>query len=44
MEGNNALTLSIQLLIGTDSGLIRVYNTESQSIVQTFRTDETLPK
>ncbi|KAG2187953.1 hypothetical protein INT44_000703 [Umbelopsis vinacea] len=32
------------LLIGTDSGLIRVYNTESQSIVQTFRTDEKLPK
>ncbi|CAO3668363.1 unnamed protein product [Umbelopsis ramanniana] len=32
------------LLIGTDSGLIRVYNTESQSIVQTFRTDEALPK
>ncbi|KAH8547935.1 WD40-repeat-containing domain protein [Umbelopsis sp. PMI_123] len=32
------------LLIGTDSGLIRVYNTESQSIVQTFRTEEKLPK
>ncbi|CAO3668486.1 unnamed protein product [Umbelopsis vinacea] len=31
------------LLIGTDSGLIRVYNTESQSIVQGFRTDDKYP-
>ncbi|KAM3580676.1 hypothetical protein VKS41_006739 [Umbelopsis sp. WA50703] len=28
------------LLIGTDSGLIRVYNTESQSVVHNFRTED----
>ncbi|GAB5591944.1 hypothetical protein Unana1_06844 [Umbelopsis nana] len=32
------------LLFGTDSGLIRVYNTESQSIIQGFRTDDKYPR